>query len=393
MKKVLCSIILAISLTGAQAQWTQITSPYAGNMWAIKFFDQNNGYIGGNTAILKTTDGGDTWTSSSISVFSINSFSFPSSTVGYYGANNNIVAKTTDQGANWVNQDPNASPFAILSVSFPSTSVGYGVGNAGTIRKTTNGGTTWTTQSSGLSSNIQEVHFTDVNTGVCVGESGKIKRTTNGGSTWSNVTSGTTSNLYDIFFVDANNAYIAGGNGTILKTTNGGSSWTSLTSGTTQWLYSICFKNTMEGYAAGANGTILKTTNGGVTWTSEASGLSIQGINDIVYINDRFIAVADGGKILTTTASSSGIDESTADSPSFKLFPNPASELVAVQIDFLTDSSVELYVYDTNGALVRSETLTQTNHTLYLQDLAIGVYLVEIRTEERLIQKKLVIQK
>src|SRR5687768_6104387 len=99
MKKLLCFLSFLFILTNINAQqWKPITSPYNGNLWAIKFFDQNTGYIGGNTAILKTTDGGNSWTSTPISVFSINNFSFPSATVGYYAANNNIVAKTTDKG-------------------------------------------------------------------------------------------------------------------------------------------------------------------------------------------------------------------------------------------------------------------------------------------------------
>lgn len=176
MKKKLLLVLFLIVLQNSHAQWSKITSPYAGNLWTIKFFDQNNGYIGANTAILKTTDGGNTWTSKSITNFSINSFSFPSPTVGYYGRNNNIVAKTTDMGANWTNQNPNASPYAILSVSFPSVNTGYAVGGAGTIRKTIDGGTTWTSQTSGLTTGLQEVYFFDANNGICIGDSGKIKR-------------------------------------------------------------------------------------------------------------------------------------------------------------------------------------------------------------------------
>jgi hypothetical protein len=45
------------------------------------------------------------------------------------------VAKTTDAGATWTNQNPNASPYAILSVSFPTITTGYAVGNAGQSEK------------------------------------------------------------------------------------------------------------------------------------------------------------------------------------------------------------------------------------------------------------------
>lgn len=392
MKKKLLLVLFLIILQNSHAQWSKITSPYAGNFWAIKFFDQNNGYIGGNTAILKTTDGGNTWTSKSISNFSINSFSFPSATVGYYGCNNNIVAKTTDMGATWTNQNPNASPYAILSVSFPTVTTGYGVGDAGLIRKTTDGGATWTSQTSGLTTGLEEVHFFDVNTGICIGDSGKIKRTTNGGTTWVTISSGTSENLYDIFFLNANTGFIAGAAGTILKTTNGGQTWTALNLGTTDWMYCICFKDALTGYAAGAQGKMFKTIDGGVTWTPEVSGVSIaKAINDIIYINNRFIAVTNQGEIITDVPTL-GINENIKEDSSVLVYPNPTSDTLS--IDYHNDENLtfNINIINSNGIIVKSKVL-KDSRTVNIKDLSNGVYIVEIKADQFTTRKKLIIKK
>ncbi len=383
-------LFLAI-LQCSNAQWSQITSPYAGNFWAIKFFNQNIGYIGGNTAILKTTDGGNTWTSTSISNFMINSFSFPSATVGYYGSNNNVVAKTTDQGASWINQNPNADPYAILSVSFPTIDVGYAVGNAGVIRKTTNGGTSWTTQSSGLTTDINEVYFFDVNIGICVGNSGKIKRTIDGGASWSTVASGVTGNLYDLYFIDANTGFIAGASGKILKTTDGGLSWTSLTTATTQWLYAICFKNSLEGYAGGASGTMLKTTDGGATWQPEVTGITSQAINDIAYVNNRFIAVAGQGIILTN--GTTGINQNQKEHSSVAISPNPASDFVSINFENTKYLKITIDVFDVKGVLMKSVILGENQHILNVEDLNNGIYMIVVKSKDFTESQRLIIQR
>jgi len=394
MKKILCTIFFATGLTFTYAQWNEITSPYAGNLSAIKFFDSNTGYIGANTAILKTTDGGDSWDTISLGVFSINNFSFPSSTVGYFGANNGMIAKTTDQGANWVTQDLGVSPYAFLALSFPTLSVGYAVGSAGIIRKTTDSGATWTPQILGITTNLRDVHFSDANNGgVFIGESGTIRRTINGGSTWTIVNSGTSSILFDLDFVNAGTAFIAGGNGTILKTSDGGVTWTPLTSGTTEFLYTVCFKNMFDGYVAGANGTVLKTTDGGATWTPEVSGVT-DAINDLVYINGHFMAVTNSGKILTNEISSNvDISQIAANDFSLNLFPNPASNLVTIAFENTAALPVNVAVFNTTGSLVRSELLTENEQTFDVADLTDGVYFVHITTGELVIDKKLVIRK
>ena len=392
MQKKLLALLFLACFQHSHAQWTTIPSPYGGNFWSIKFFDQNIGYMGGNTVIMKTVNGGDTWTSTPVSNFLLNCFSFPSATVGYYAASNNVIAKTTNQGVSWTNQNPNASPYTLSSVSFPAVDTGYAVGDAGVIRKTINGGTTWTTQSSGLTTDLNEVHFFSTTVGICVGDSGKIKRTTNGGATWTTIASGTTVNLYDIHFIDANVGFIAGGVGTVLKTLNGGVSWTSVPTGSTQWLYAICFKNALEGCAGGASGTMLKTSNGGVTWQLQTTGMSVQAINDIIYINNRFIAVADQGKIITDAPTLS-VSRTEKEAPAIIIAPNPTADYFSIAWQGVTALSATVSVYNALGAVVKTASLSANNQQVDVSELSDGIYTVEVRSADFTSTNKLVVRR
>lgn len=376
-------------LLNANCQWSQMTSPYSGNLLSIKFIDQNIGFIGCNTAILTTTDGGQTWESTIASDFSINCFAFPSSSVGYYGANNNVVRKTTDQGANWTLLNPNISPFGIFSMSFLSTTTGYAVGNGGNVRRTTNGGSNWTTITTGTSNDFTGVHFFDLNTGVFIGENGYIRRTTTAMASWSVISSGTTNDLFDMHFVDANIGFIVGEAGTILKTTNGGANWSPLTSGTSAWLHAVCFKDALEGYVGGSNGEILKTTDGGATWQAENSTVSTD-IRDIAYVNGEYFAVGYQSKLLTTGTVNSLAEYAPVEN-SFMLYPNPASNSVKLTLNKQNSTPSIVKIFNLTGEMVNTFTMTDLETTFDIENLVSGSYIVELLENGLPIRKNLVV--
>jgi len=379
--------VLLMSILSVHAQWYSIPSPYYGNLLCVKFVNQNTGFIGANTEILKTTNGGASWTSNAaISDFMINDISFPSTAAGYYAANIGAIAKTTNLGTSWLHLNPNASTSSILSLSFPSETVGYAVGGGGIIRKTIDGGTTWSAQTSSLTSEIDEVHFSDLNNGVACGVSGKIIRTTNGGNTWTNIYSGTSNSLLNMCFVGSNIGFIVGASGTILKTTDGGLTWLLQTSGTTKWLSAVCFKNANEGYAGGASGTILKTINGGTTWQTVITGLTVQGINDIAYVNNRYIAVTDGGSIITDVLISD-INQNSVIKTTVKLFPNPFHSELSLQLNSEKPiNNASLTMYDGIGReVINTKGICSKETIIDCKSLVKGIYIYKIIEDDGVI--------
>jgi len=131
------------------------------------------------------------------------------------------IMKTIDGGITWTTLSSGTTNI-LYSVYFTDANTGFAVGEEGTIMKTIDGGITWTTLSSGTTNILYSVYFTDANTGFAVGEAGTIVKTVNGGETWTDLSGIATYGLLSVYFTDANTGYIVGDFGTILKTTNGG---------------------------------------------------------------------------------------------------------------------------------------------------------------------------
>ena len=152
---------------------------------------------------------------------------FISATTGYAVGDSATILKTTNGGTTWTAQNSGITGMFknLNAVYFTDVNTGYAVGQSGKIIKTTNGGTTWTAQTTNVTNDIFSIQFLDANTGYAVGWT-KVLKTTNGGTTWTvqnSGISGTYDNLNAVFFINANLGYTVGLKGRILKTTNGGS--------------------------------------------------------------------------------------------------------------------------------------------------------------------------
>src|SRR5262249_42734877 len=137
-----------------------------------------------------------------------------------------VILRTTDGGATWTEQLNISLDFdgfsldpQLFGVSFTDANTGTVVGSNGTILRTTDGGITWRAQSSGTTYNLLGVSFTDADNGTVVGwgykhipgltfPNGTILRTTDGGTTWTEQSKGTTNSLYGVSFTDANNGTV-----------------------------------------------------------------------------------------------------------------------------------------------------------------------------------------
>lgn len=90
------------------------------------------------------------------------------------------ILKTTDGGASWTAQVSGTSA-TLYAVHFVDPLRGWVVGAGGTILATRDGGATWQRQEAGTSADLRSVWFTSANEGWIVGQGGLILRTTTGG--------------------------------------------------------------------------------------------------------------------------------------------------------------------------------------------------------------------
>ncbi len=251
----------------------------------IQFTTTLNGWIVGlQNLIAKTDDGGKSWTklingTINNSTYYFSALHMLNNTTGWVGGTS-VIVKTTNGGTTWSTQYNNSS-VSILGLHFINANTGWGVGSNGTILTTANGGTAWATQNSGTTQSLIKVYFINASTGWAVGNNGTILKTDNGGANWTPQSSGTAQQLKDIYFADANNGWTGGSNNTLLKTTDGGSTWIPVTTvGQNFSVSNLQFFSANEGWFGSYQGAFY-TADGGNTWQVVSSPSSLSKISFI----------------------------------------------------------------------------------------------------------------
>ena len=259
--------------------------------------------------ILRTTDGGQSWTDNPIEfpgmiIPSINSIHFINPDLGWAVAldagNDGLVLKTTDGGSSW---QPKRIPYKQVptTVFFVDAERGWmggttpppgdeeGMGGPSAILATTDGGNTWNPQIN-IPHSILNVFFLDQGSGWASGTKGVIYHTSDGGLTWERQRTevemgdgpidvhGEGAKQYIIRglqFIDKDHGFAAASAseqqaGRMLVTSNGGQAWSR------QWMVAgagvrdVFFLSATEGWALTDQGPYIShTVDGGRSWISE----------------------------------------------------------------------------------------------------------------------------
>lgn len=211
--------------------------------------------LSGNGAIVATIDGGSTWTAAPAQKERLVDIHFANQNTGWTVGRNDFVLRTNDGGNSWTDISANTKDH-LNGVFFTTSSNGYVVGKAGNIIHSIDSGSTWLTQTSGTGQDLKAVYFVNDSTGWTVGKAGIILFTNNYGKNWKPQTSGTNEDLLDVAFVNDTTGWTVGTKGTVLKTTDAGTTWNSETSGTQEDITSISMRSTTLGWFCGKNGVI-----------------------------------------------------------------------------------------------------------------------------------------
>ena len=169
--------------------------------------------------IIKSTDSGNTWQYINMSAYAtaLVEVQFITENVGFASggnANGGVILKTVDGGATWTeifNSNTNGDYVWKLQVLNSNQNVIFGAveataPNTGRLAKSIDGGVNWTVTTA-PETIVQAVGFLDENHGWMGGHTTGFYETTNGGLSWTNT--GVGSNLNRIFFV-GNTAYASG---------------------------------------------------------------------------------------------------------------------------------------------------------------------------------------
>jgi photosystem II stability/assembly factor-like uncharacterized protein len=252
---------------GGQAWTTTTPSAFYGWRRAQFLADGSVGWVVSDTgAIYRSTDKGKTWLSpvpqSSVPLYGITDFHFVDAQHGWALSYANTVYASSDGGMSW--QAVNTTmPYGYQSLRFADATHGVVVGVPGIALVTSDGGVTWNPVPTGLSQGLRRVTFADANTAVAVGESGVIVRSTDQGRSWTVINSPATNTLNDVRFRSARFGYAVGDYGTWLVTRDGGLTWNRQSTGATASLQAAFFTDEQTGWVVGSNGSILATATGG----------------------------------------------------------------------------------------------------------------------------------
>jgi hypothetical protein len=78
---------------------------------------------------------------------------------------------------------------------------------------------------------------------------------------------------------------------------------------------------------------------------------------------------------------------------SFTIYPNPTSEMLTVNVDQVSTKNMTLNIYNSLGALVRTQGMERNSQQFNVSDLKNGFYIVELRTSNGSSKQKLTIQR
>jgi photosystem II stability/assembly factor-like uncharacterized protein len=226
--------------------------------------------------IRRSSDRGQTWTTVydivSGQLFTAVDFvpSTGTATIGVAvgtAAGGGSMLRTTDGGASWSPVAIGTVP-ALSAVSFSPTHPGVGLagGVNRTLLRTTDGGANWipvTVPALGANETIQAIGFSPTGAAMIAADGG-LYRSTDGGLTWTRVYASVRGSMTGLTFLSATQAVAVGVQGTIVLSTDAGVNWTEVDVPVTAHLESVAYTgNGSEVVAVGEGGTILRNTQGG----------------------------------------------------------------------------------------------------------------------------------
>ena len=209
--------------------WSQKNHKAFSPISKLQFIDEKLGYALGNEIVHKTTDGGETWSSleSPISAFSYQkNMIFINAETGFVMGSDSPVYKTTDGGKNWREvQDKYKGATAGF---FINDQKGFLCGDSNdNLWVTIDAGETWEKVNLNLEEtynrNFVAIHFTTDQKGLLFDNKGNIYASTDGGNTWT-FKNAIESAPLSMYFTSENSGYV-GSDGKLYKTEDGGESW------------------------------------------------------------------------------------------------------------------------------------------------------------------------
>jgi photosystem II stability/assembly factor-like uncharacterized protein len=394
---------------------------------SVSFADEQNGWVvGEDGTILNTEDGGLNWMKQQVSndlmLFYVKAIDFKNIvavgavTEGTRPApvylRKAAIVRSTNGGQTWVSQTIDTT-VRFMSVCFPSSQKGWAVGSESVI-KTTDGGESWHPQINVMKGNWGYVQFINDKMGWILGyRSNFILRTKDEGEKWETLLVKENAILLSIYFVKDNIGWAVGeynsGNN-LFKTVDGGETWHSQDISEVCHLNTVYFTDEQNGWVAGYNylekkSCIFHTEDGGEHWFSQESSTTAD-LFSLFFIGDNTgWAVGEGAILKTTNRGESSVEEKINENSSYpqlvrleQNYPNPFNPATAISFHLPSQSFVSLKVFNVLGREVSILIEKELPAGSYVQrwdaeGLPSGIYFYRLHAGSFTETKKLILQR
>ena len=280
---------LILKTTDGGASWSQASRGLGVDLNGIEMYADGRGVAYGTLGtILLSDDYGRTWRARS-QIVAADGFARQLIEADRTGDTHiwmtadNTVFRSTDRGDTWEQRDTGLPDGNFSSIDFPTTEVGYLFGNTppfAIIYETTDAGLSWQGKmvfADGIQSGHAEAQMFNVDEGVSIGTRDNLFRTSDGWDTWEIIPVDFGDEWISLSFADRNTGWVGGLFGTLAKTTNGGTSWTQqvLPDVGVRALRDVIAMSPSEAYVLASGGPVwvYHTTDGGNSWTRINTGL------------------------------------------------------------------------------------------------------------------------
>jgi photosystem II stability/assembly factor-like uncharacterized protein len=302
-----------------------LLGPEGGIVYSLAGTPENPGLVFAGTGygggIYKSTDGGNSWRSSSQGLLDDSDLSdfYPSvrclvidprDFLRIYAGTDAGVFRSTDGGERWV-EVVHYGRIGSIAINPLETSVLYA--GSELVEKSTDGGDTWTTMSDGLpASEVNELLVSADDTAhVFAGTDSSLYESLNGGALWARVEGGFPADgVLALESVPGDSGvYYAGCiDSGVYMSTDGGGSWTAMnnglqdTSGLVPQVNALAIDPTQTAviYAGTHEAGVFISSNGGEDWRAFNEGL-VSNLGRLPFLHDLVIAGEGSESVLAAT--------------------------------------------------------------------------------------------
>jgi photosystem II stability/assembly factor-like uncharacterized protein len=253
------------------AQSWELVGEHPGGFAGLSFVDAQTGYAAGAGGLVaKTLDGGATWIPTASTLFAgsvaLRAIDCADSLTCLAATESgDRLLRTSNGGLSW-----SVSPAEVasaLAVSFASPAHAVAVGSAGAVSVSSDAGLGWSLVGTRLDASFARLCDGPGSLAFAVGPNGILARTNDGGESWTILAAPSRQDVVDVSFRDEASGFALDGAGALYRTDDGGEGWELVYDGAASSPQAVLALDSDHVLLVGSRG-VARSVDGGRTFSS-----------------------------------------------------------------------------------------------------------------------------